>query len=125
MNKFSVKDRIKSFSFALKGIKLLFRHEHNAWIHCTLAIFAIGLGWYFQVSSTEWMFIVVSIAMVLSAEAFNTAIEKMADFIQPDQDQRIEHIKDISAGAVLFAAFTALVVGLLIFLPKIFSVINI
>ena len=124
MKKFSLIDRLRSFNFAIKGIFLLFKNEHNAWIHLFLMILAIALGFYFGISNFEWIAVILCIGIVLSAEAFNTAIEQIANFIQPDQDKNIEHIKDLAAGGVLFTAISALIVGLIIFLPKIIHLFN-
>jgi diacylglycerol kinase len=66
----------------------------------------------------EWVMVILTIGIVLAAEAFNTAIEQIANFIQPDQDKRIEYIKDMAAGGVLITAIAAFIVGLIIFLPK-------
>lgn len=124
MKKFSLINRLRSFKFAFKGILLLFRNEHNAWIHFLSMISAISLGFYFDITSLEWIAVILSIGIVLSAEAFNTAIEQIANFIQPDQDKNIERIKDLAAGAVLLTAISALIVGLIIFLPKIIHLFN-
>lgn len=85
--------------------------------------FSIGIlmtmaGFYFNITRTEWLFQILSIGLVMSIEGLNTAIEKVADFIHPDYHERIGFIKDIAAGAVLFAAFTAIAIGLIIYLPK-------
>lgn len=124
MHKFSLFKRLVSFKFAFKGVLLLFRYEHNAWIHGFLTICAIGLGFYFEITSLEWMAIVISIGIVLAAEAFNTAIEQIANFVQPNQDKKIEHIKDLAAGGVLITAISAFLVGLIIFIPKIVNLIS-
>ena len=104
MARFSFSKRLQSFKFAFKGMLLLFKNEHNARIHFFFTICAISLGYYFDLSHMEWIFVVLSIGIVLAAEAFNTAIEQIANYIQPDQDKRIEHIKDLAAGAVLITA---------------------
>ena len=72
----------------------------------------------------EWIIIALTVGIVLAAEAFNTAIEQMANFIQPNQDKKIEHIKDLAAGGVLITAFSALIVGLIIFLPKFITLLS-
>ncbi len=85
--------------------------------------FSIGIlmaiaGFYFHITRTEWLFQIMSIGLVMSIEGLNTAVEKVADFIHPNYHERIGFIKDIAAGAVLFAAFTAIAIGLIIYLPK-------
>ena len=76
-------------------------------------------GIFFQITATEWLFQTLAIGMVMSVEGLNTAIEKIADFIHPDYHERIGFIKDIAAGAVFFAAITAIIIGLIIYMPKI------
>ena len=82
-----------------------------------LCIFA---GFYFNISPTEWIIQILAIGLVMSLEGINTALEKMADFIHLEQDHKIGFIKDISAGAVFFAAFVAVLAGLIIYYPKLF-----
>ena len=119
MSNFSIKDRIMSFKHAFNGFKVLLKSEHNAWIHTSLSIISIALGFYFEISNTEWVTIVICIGMVISAEIFNTAVEHIANFIQPKQDEKIKHIKDLGAAGVFMTALAALIVGLIIYLPKI------
>jgi diacylglycerol kinase (ATP) len=83
------------------------------------ALIAIFLGFYFNISATEWIIQFILIGMVLVAEALNTAIEKMADFIHPDYHKKIGFIKDIAAGGPIFAAITSLIVASIIYIPKI------
>ena len=78
----------------------------------------IVAGFYFNISQTEWLFQTLAIGLVLSIEGLNTAVEKVADFIHPEFHERIGFIKDIAAGAVFFAALTALAIGLIIYIPK-------
>lgn len=119
MPKFSIKDRMLSFKYAFEGFKVVFRSEHNFWIHTALSLVAIALGFFLEISNTEWLAVVLCIGIVISAEIFNTAIEHIANFIQPNQDIKIKHIKDLGAAGVFTSAFAALIVGLIIFLPKI------
>ncbi|MCR4965338.1 MAG: diacylglycerol kinase family protein [Bacteroidales bacterium] len=116
---FSVKKRIKSFKYAFAGFRALFRAEQNAWIHTVAAILAIGAGFLFRISPGEWIAVIIVIGMVFAAEIFNTSLERTADFLTQEQDDRIRDIKDLSAAAVLVCAITALIVGLIIFLPKV------
>jgi len=116
---FSIRDRLKSFGYAFQGIKVLFVNEHNARIHFVAAIAAIIAGFIFHISSTEWITIVIVIGLVFSAEAFNSAIEYLANYVSPEYHDLIKKAKDLAALAVLFLAVTALIVGLIIFIPKI------
>lgn len=120
---FSPKKRIKSFGYAFRGIYFMLRSQHNFWIQITLGVMAIVLGILFEISRGEWMIMVLTIGMVLSAETFNSSIESLTDMVQPNEDQRAGWVKDIAAGAVLITAIAALVVGLLIFLPRIISLL--
>lgn len=118
-NKFSIKKRLEGFSYAWNGILLLIKEEHNARIHLFAAFLAISLGFYFSLSSIEWICLLITIGLVISLEAVNSAIENIADFISPERHKQIKKIKDLSAGAVLIVAIVAFVVGLLLFLPKV------
>lgn len=111
---------ILSFKYALKGIKLLFSNENNAKFHLLAAVIILTFGWYFKISNTEWMIILLCIFTVFSSEAFNTAIEKLCDKLSPEHDIKIGHIKDLAAAAVLFMALASFIVACIIFLPKIF-----
>ncbi len=114
-----VKGRIKSFSYAFKGLWLLLSTEHSIMVQTAIAFLVILLGWWLDISAIEWILQILAIGLVLVAESLNTAIEKICDFIHPKFDTKIGFIKDISAGAVSFAAIAALIIGLIIYLPKI------
>lgn len=88
-------------------------------VQFSLGILVTIAGFYFDISSTEWLFQTLAIGFVMSIEGLNTAVEKIADFIHPNYHERIGFIKDIAAGAVLFAALTAIIIGLIIYLPRI------
>ena len=118
---FSIKARLKSFTFAFQGWKVLIGEEHNARIHLAAAITAIIAGILLKISSWEWIVIVLAISLVFAAEAFNSAIEYICNFVSPQYHELIKKIKDLSALAVLFIAAGALVSGLIIFLPKILN----
>ena len=111
--------RLKSISFAVKGAIKLITTEHSVMVQFSIAILMTIAGFYFNITRTEWLFQILSIGLVMSIEGLNTAVEKVADFIHPNYHERIGFIKDIAAGAVLFAAFTAIAIGLIIYLPKI------
>ena len=116
--KFSVRERIKSFTYAGDGFKALLRTEHNAYIHLVLAVASVVLGFVMQISRLEFLILIVVIAMVLVAEIFNTAIEKTMDFISNEKHPQIKLVKDLAAAAVLLSAVAAVVVGCLIFIPR-------
>ena len=99
---------------------MAFKEEPNFRIHVVATIMVIAAGLYFKLSTTEWLAIVIVIGLVLLTELLNTAIENIADFISPERHEKIKTIKDIAAAAVLISAIVALVVGLLVFVPKVF-----
>ena len=112
--------RIKSIVLAFKGAFILIRTESSIQIQVVIAIIVTIAGFYFDISRTEWILQTLCIGLVLSIEGINTVIEKLLDFIHPEHHQKIGLIKDVSAGAVLIAAITAIAVGLFIYIPKIF-----
>ncbi len=118
-NKFSIKKRLLSFKYAFKGIGYMLKTQHNSLIHIVAAIVVIILAILFQVSLTEWCFLIFAIGFVISAELFNTAIEFLTDLSSPEYNMKAELAKDIAAGAVLISAITSAIIGLIIFLPKI------
>jgi diacylglycerol kinase (ATP) len=115
-----VTGRLKSVSYALKGALKLITTEHSIMVQCTLAIVVTIAGFYFDITTTEWLFQTMAIGFVMSIEGLNTAVEKIADFIHPNYHEKIGFIKDIAAGAVFFAALTATIIGLIIYAPLIF-----
>lgn len=116
-DEFSFIKRTKSFAHAGRGVLVLVRTTHNAWIHLGIFLVAISLGWYCSITSTEWLFLVLAGGFVLSAEAFNTAIEIDIDLTSPEYHPYARDTKDVAAGAVLISAMTAVVVGAIIFVP--------
>lgn len=122
--KFSIRKRLKSFIYAFRGLFLLIKEEHNARIHVFAAFCVIIAGYFFQITDTEWIAIVIAIGFVFSAEALNSSIETLADFVSPNYNEFIKRTKDLAAGGVLIAALTALIVGIIIFFPKLLFVFN-
>ena len=118
-----LKERIESFKYAFKGIFLLFKSEIHAKFHLIFAIIAISMAFYLRVSKTEWMLIIFSITSVLSAEAFNTALEEITNLVSPERHPIAGRVKDLAAGAVLISAIGAAIIGLIIFLPKLFPLL--
>lgn len=112
-------NRIKSVGFALKGLFLLLRTEASIKIQFVIALVMTAAGFYFGISTTEWMIQLLAIGMVMGIEGLNTAVEKISDYIQPNNDPKIGFIKDVSAGAVMVVSIIASIVGLIIYLPKI------
>lgn len=114
-------NRIKGAKYALKGAFILIRTEASIQAQFSIAILLIIAGFYFNISTTEWMFQVLAIGGIMSVEGINTAIEEIADFIHPDYNHKIGLIKDIAAGAVFIAALVGLIIGLIIYVPKIIA----
>lgn len=115
--KFSISTLVKSFGYALNGLSILFREEYNARIQILAVIGVITAGYFFEISAIEWIAIIFAIGFVLAMEAINSAIEALADFVSPDKHEMIKKIKDLSAAGVLISALTALIIGLIVFLP--------
>ena len=118
---FKIKERLKSFVYAGKGIYTLICSEHNAWIHCAAIVLVTIAGFFFNITKGEWLAIILCFGLVLAAEAFNTAIEKLVDLVSPDRNPLAGKVKDIAAGAVLICAITAIIVGIIIFAPYFFN----
>lgn len=110
--------RLKSVNYAFNGAIKLITTEHSIMVQFAIALLMTVAGFYMNITATEWLFQTMAIGLVVSVEGLNTAVEKMADFIHPNYHESIGFIKDISAGAVFFAAITAIVIGLIIYVPK-------
>ncbi len=113
-----VTGRLKSFSFAAKGAVKLITTEHSIMAQFSIGIMITIFGVFMKLTTTEWLFQTLAIGLVMSIEGLNTAVEKLADFIHPNYHKKIGIIKDIAAGAVFFAALTAVAIGLIIYVPK-------
>ncbi len=116
-----IKKRIKSFGYAFQGIGSFLRKEPNAWIHCTAVVVVTSLGLYYGISATEWCIVILCFGLVLMAEAFNTAIERLVDLVSPNFHPLAGTIKDVAAGAVLLGAIAVAIVGGILFIPYIFG----
>lgn len=114
----TLRKRLLSFRYAFQGIADLLRSQPNARIHLAAAIFAIGAGFYWHINRMEWALIILCITLVIALEAINTALEYLTDLVSPGAHPLAGKVKDVAAAAVLIAAIGAVLVGLLIFLPK-------
>lgn len=112
-----MKKRFKSFKYAFRGIGTLLATQMNARIHLVALIVVITAGLLVGLSLEEWALVALAVAMVLSAEAMNSALEFLADHTAPEWHDSVQKAKDLAAGSVLLAAAGALAVGLLIFIP--------
>ena len=118
---FSILKRLKSFTFAVNGLKILLQEEHNSWLHIAITLCVIVAGILLQISLIEWVAVIFCVGLVLALELINSAIENMTDFVSPQKNEIIGKVKDLSAAAVLIAAICAAIIGLIIFLPKIIA----
>ena len=116
---FEFTGRIRSFKYAFRGLGLMIRSQHNAWIHSAATLAVIVAGIFFQISGSEWCWIILAIAGVWTAEALNTAFEFLADVTTEEFHPVVEQSKDVAAGAVLVTAIAASAIGLIIFWPHI------
>jgi diacylglycerol kinase len=110
---------IRSFAYALNGLRICFATEQNFRIHILFTIIAIAISILLDISAIEWIAIGFCVAFVIAMEMLNTAIEKLCDVVHKDIHPGIKKVKDIAAGAVLVSAIFSLITGLIIFLPKI------
>jgi len=113
-------NRLKSVGYAFNGALLLINTEASIKIQFLIAIIVTGAGFFFNISSNEWIIQLLAIGLVMSIEGINTAIEEIANFIHPEHHNKIGLIKDIAAGAVFIASVFAVIIGFIIYLPKIF-----
>ena len=119
-----MKKRLQSFGYAFRGIYSAFGTEANMKIHIGITFLVIICGIAFGISITEWMFCMLCIGLVVGAEMFNTSIENVVDLASPEQHPLAGKAKDIAAGAVLICAIISVIIGLLIFIPKVYFLIS-
>ena len=122
-NVFSLKSRFRSFRFALNGIFILLKNEHNARIHLVAAFAAVAIAFILKINLIEWCLIVIVIGLVFIAELVNTSLETVADIADPEWNEKIRKAKDYSAAAVLISAIISVIVGGLIFIPRLLKII--
>lgn len=116
-----LKSRGRSFRYAFEGWWYVIRSQQNAWIHTLVSIIVVLLGIWLGLSTHDWAVIVLAIALVWSAEFFNTALEVIVDLASPDHNHLAKISKDVGAAAVLIAAGAAAVIGLLILGPPLWA----
>lgn len=119
-----VKKFLHSFYYAFQGIKSAF-DERNFKIQFIIGIIVIVFGYFLNLSHTEWLIIIICSFLVLSLEMINTAIEKLSDSVTKEINPLIKEAKDIAAGAVLLFSIASAIIGLVIFIPKIFALFKI
>lgn len=107
----------KSFGYAIHGLVKTFREEQNIQIQSFLAAMAVLLGVIFQIARTDWLFLIFAITLVILMEIVNSAVERVSDILKPRINTYVKEIKDIMAAAVMLASISAVIIGLIIFLP--------
>lgn len=117
MMRYDFKKQLRSFGYAWKGIRCCVGKEQNLSFHLIATVLVVIAGWQLGITRTEWAILLLCIGMVIAAELFNTAIEKLVDLVSPEQHPLAGQVKDIAAGAVLVCAAMAAMVGLIIFVP--------
>ncbi|AZA56368.1 diacylglycerol kinase family protein [Chryseobacterium shandongense] len=110
-----LKGRIKSLNYTVKGAFLLLKTEHSIILQSAISVIFVLAGFYFGISKIEWMFQILGIGLILTAESLNTAVEKLCDFIHPDYHKKIGFIKDIASGAMTFAVTSVLIILIIIY----------
>lgn len=120
----SIKRLKKSFGYAFKGIDDVISSEPNMKIHVSVAILVVITAFLLKISMIEWIILVLLIGLVLAAEVINTTIENLVDMYTKDYNERAKVVKDTAAGTVLILAITAVIIGLMIFIPKIILVLE-
>jgi diacylglycerol kinase (ATP) len=116
--------RLQSFRYAGRGVRLMLRSQHNAWLHAVASCCVLILGGLAVLSAAEWCWIILAIMAVWTAEALNTALELLADVASPEFHPLVEKAKDVAAGGVLIAALGAAIIGLLVLGPHLPSLLR-
>lgn len=117
------KKSIVGFRHAWVGLKTIVKKESNFQLHLMATVIVVALGIFFSLSLIEWAILLLTIGLVLITEMINSVIERVMDFIQPDYDEKVKEIKDIAAGVVLVTAIISVVVGILIFGPRLMQLV--
>lgn len=120
---FSISGRIRSGTHAVAGIVEMLRSQHNAWVHAVATLAVIVAGSAFDVTTTQWCFLILALMAVWVAEGLNTAFEFLCDVASPEFHPLIKKSKDVAAGAVLLSAVGAAAVGLIIFVPYLLALL--
>ncbi len=116
-----LKKFINSFSYPVKGLKYAYRNEQNLAVDVGIALIVVIFGFIFKVNKYEWAILALTIGLVISCELINTAIEATVDLVTEEYHPLAKVAKDTSAAAVFIFAIVAIIVGLIIFLPKVIA----
>lgn len=115
--KYDFKKQLHSFGYAWKGVRCCIGREQNLSFHLIAMILTVIAGFILDITRMEWIMVILCIGVVIAAELFNTAIEKLVDLVSPERHPIAGQVKDIAAGAVLVCAVAAAIIGLIIFIP--------
>lgn len=115
--RFSLRGRFRSFRYAIRGIALMLKSQHNAWLHAVASVLILFVGMLFGLTPGEWCWVVLAVMAVWTAEALNTALEFLADVTSPEFHPLVEKAKDVAAGAVLISALGSTTIGILVLGP--------
>lgn len=121
--RFSIIDRIKSSANATRGIRIFMASTHNAWLQIFFGALAVYMGFILHISSVEWVLLVLTIGIVILAETINTAIEIDINLTSPVYHPYARDTKDVAAGAVMITVIMSIIIGIIIFVPKILALI--
>ncbi len=116
--KWTLRDRLRSFTFAFSGLKILLKTQHNSWIHLALTGVVLAACVLLRISPIEWCLLTLAMASVWITETLNTAIEFLTDLASPEFHPIAGQVKDLAAAAVLISAIGAAIVGVIVFLPR-------
>lgn len=116
-----IKKLINSFTYPIKGLKYAYRNEQNLTVDVGISILVLIASFILKLELTEWLVVIFTIGAVLSLELVNTAIEATVDLVTEEYHPLAKVAKDTSAAAVFIIAIVALIIGLIIFLPKVIS----
>lgn len=115
--KYDFKKQLRSFGYAWKGIRCCIGKEQNLSFHLIAMVVTVIAGFLLEITRIDWMIVILCIGVVIAAELFNSAIEKLVDLVSPERHPIAGQVKDIAAGAVLVCAATAAIIGLIVFIP--------
>ncbi len=124
LKKKGFKRLFKSFKYAFDGLKYAFKYEQNILVHTLATILVVIAGIYFKISQIEWLAIILIIGLVIATELINTSIEATIDLITKETHPLAKIAKDTAAAAVLVFGLTAIIIGFIIFVPKIITLIG-
>jgi diacylglycerol kinase len=110
-----MKNFFKSFVYAINGLRFAVRDQRNFRIQLIIAALVVAAGLYFRITGTDWVFVLLAIALVMSLELMNSAVESLVDLVTNERKPLAGKVKDIAAGSVLFASLIALIIGAIVF----------